>query len=53
LNVDIDYCFLYLIGETNPAFDEYSIKNEQQPPPVLRSTLKQSSNNAQRTTSVR
>ncbi|CAF0987066.1 unnamed protein product [Rotaria sordida] len=37
-------------GETNEAFDEYLIKNEQQP--VLRSTLQQSSNNGQRTTSL-
>jgi len=37
-------------GETNAAFDEYLIKNEQQP--VLRSTLQQSSNNEQRTKSI-
>lgn len=42
--------FLYLIGETNEAFDEYLIKNEQQP--VLRSTLEQTSNDLQRATSV-
>jgi hypothetical protein len=42
---------IFLIGETNAAFDEYSIKNEQQP--VLRSTLQQSLHNGQRTTSVR
>jgi len=42
---------LYLIGETNAAFDEYLIKNEQHP--VLRSTLQQSSNNGQCTKSVR
>jgi len=37
-------------GETNAAFDEYVIKNEQQP--VLRSTLQQSSNHEQRTKSI-
>ncbi|CAF3467559.1 unnamed protein product [Rotaria sp. Silwood1] len=38
-------------GETNEAFDDYLVKNEQQP--VLRSTLQQSSNSEQRTTSVK
>ncbi|UJR34085.1 hypothetical protein I4U23_021495 [Adineta vaga] len=37
-------------GETNAAFDEYPIKNDQQL--VLRSTLQQSSNNGQRITSL-
>jgi len=37
-------------GETNAAFDEYVIKNE--PQPVLRSTLQQSSNSGQRTKSI-
>ncbi|CAF2702167.1 unnamed protein product [Rotaria sp. Silwood2] len=37
-------------GETNEAFDEFLIKNEQEP--VLRSTLQQSSNSGQRTTSL-
>ncbi|CAF0851782.1 unnamed protein product [Adineta steineri] len=37
-------------GETNKAFDEYLIKNDQQP--VLRATLQQTSNHGQNTTSL-
>ena len=42
---------IIFIGETNEAFDECLLKNDQQP--ILRSTVQQTVPNGQRTTSVR